>query len=178
MIVDMPRPRWPHLLREVSRHKTVRWIVRVGHGQRTPITAAYGSPEFEAQYHAAFTARPSLGRDARRKYASMAMGSLPRNSSAWAELSPATRRQRENIMLGVLKNAAAMPISELTRKAIVTGREDRKATPAQANNFIKLMRGLCKWATDAEIIQSDVANDVAMLKVKTARIPGMDRDRY
>jgi hypothetical protein len=54
----MPRPRWPHLLREVSRHGTVRWVVRVGHGPRTPITAAYGSPEFEARS----TERPPLAR--------------------------------------------------------------------------------------------------------------------
>ena len=46
-------------------------------------------------------------------------------------------------MSGVLKNAAAMPVAEITRRAIVQGREDRKGTPAQANNFIKLMRGLC-----------------------------------
>jgi hypothetical protein len=53
VIAIIPRPRWPHLLREVSRHGTVRWVVRIGHGARTPITAPYGSPEFEAQYHAA-----------------------------------------------------------------------------------------------------------------------------
>jgi integrase len=86
-------------------------------------------------------------------------------------VSPATRRQRENIMASVLKNAAGMPVSELTRKALVRGREDRKATPAQANNFIKLMRGLCKWAADAEHIASDPARDVGMLKVKTAGFP-------
>jgi hypothetical protein len=167
----MPRPRWPHLLREVSRHGTVRWVVRVGHGPRTPITAVYGSPEFEAQYHAAIhgEAAPSPRKPG--------AGTLQwlwdryRDSSAWAQLSMATRRQRENIMAGVLRKASAMPISELTRKAIVGGREDRKATPAQANNFIKLMRGLCKWAADAEHIASDPARDVGMLKVKTAGFP-------
>jgi hypothetical protein len=58
----MPRPRWPHLLREVSRHGTVRWVVRVGHGPRMPITAAYGSPEFEAQYLLRSAERPPLAR--------------------------------------------------------------------------------------------------------------------
>ena len=50
---DMPRPRWPHLLREVSRHGTVRWVVRIGHGPRMPIAAPYGSSEFKAAYHTA-----------------------------------------------------------------------------------------------------------------------------
>lgn len=171
MIVDMPRPRWPHLLREVSRHKTVRWVVRVGHGQRMPITAAYGSPEFEAQYHAAIQGEAIPGPPRPGANTLQWLWDRYRDSSAWAVLSTATRRQRENIMSGVLKKAAAMPLSALTRKAIITGREDRKETPAQANNFVKLMRGLCKWAADAEIIQTDVAKDVAMLKVKTAGFP-------
>lgn len=79
-------------------------------------------------------------------------------------------------MSGVLKKAAAMPLEELTRRALVQGREDRKETPAQANNFIKLMRGLCKWAADAEHIPSDPARDVAMLKVKTAGFPAWTED--
>jgi hypothetical protein len=49
----MPRPRPPHLLREVSRHGRVVWIVRVEHVPRTRLRAAYGTPEFEAEYHAA-----------------------------------------------------------------------------------------------------------------------------
>jgi integrase len=167
----MPRPRWPHLLREVSRHGTVRWVVRVGHGPRTPITAAYGSPEFEAQYPAAIHGEAAPGPRKPGAGTLQWLWDRYRDSSAWAQLSMATRRQRENIMAGVLRKASAMPISELTRKAIVGGREDRKATPAQANNFIKLMRGLCKWAADAEHIASDPARDVGMLKVKTAGFP-------
>jgi integrase len=163
----MPRPRWPHLLREVSRHGTVRWVVRVGHGPRTPITAAYGSPEFEAAIHGEAAPGPCKPGAGTLQW----LWDRYRDSSAWAQLSMATRRQRENIMAGVLRKASAMPISELTRKAIVGGREDRKATPAQANNFIKLMRGLCKWAADAEHIASDPARDVGMLKVKTAGFP-------
>jgi integrase len=167
----MPRPRWPHLLREVSRHGTVRWVVRIGHGARTPIEAPYGSPEFEAQYHA------SVSGEAVERPRQAGAGTLRwlwdryRDSSAWAQLSSATRRQRENIMAGTLKAAATMPISEITRKAIVRGREDRRRTPAQANNFIKLMRGLCKWAADAEHIAADPARDVAMLRVKTTGFP-------
>lgn len=74
-------------------------------------------------------------------------------------------------MGGVLRKAASMPLSVLTRQTISRGREDRKGTPAQANNFVKLMRGLCKWAADAELIPTDVAKDVGMMKVKTTGFP-------
>jgi integrase len=167
----MPRPRWPHLLREESRHKTVRWVVRIGHGPRTPLTAPYGSPEFEAQYHSAISGKAVLSPRKAGAGTLRWLWDRYRDSSAWAQLSPATRRQRENIMAGVLKRAADAPVSEIARKHIVQGREVRKATPAQANNFIKLMRGLCKWAADAEHITSDPTRDVAMLKVKTTGFP-------
>lgn len=168
---EMPRPRWPHLIREVSRHGTVRWVVRIGHGTRMPLLASYGSREFEAQYHAAINGDAVPGLRKAGAGTIQWLWDRYRDSSAWAQLSPATRRQRENIMSGALKKAAAMPVSELTRKAIVLGREDRKDTPAQANNFIKLMRGLCKWAADTEHIAADPTRDVGMLKVKTAGFP-------
>ena len=140
----MPRPRWrAPSPRGVSRHGTVRRVVRVGHGPRTPIRAAYGSPEFEAQYHAAIRGEAAPGP---RKPGAGTLQWLwdlrrYRDSSAWAQLSMATRRQRENIMAGVLRKASAMPISGTDQKGHCRrAREDRKATPAQANNFIKLMR--------------------------------------
>jgi integrase len=150
--------------------------VRIGHGPRTVISAAYGSPEFEAAYHAAIRGEASGGPRKASAGTLQWLWERYRGSSAWAQLSPATRRQRENIMAGVLNNAAAMPLSELTRKAIIRGREDRKETPAQANNFIKLMRGLCKWAADAEHMLSDPSRDVAMLKVKTTGFPAWSED--
>jgi len=39
--------------------------------------------------------------------------------------------------------------------------------PNQANNFIKSMRGLFRWAVDAEIAKDDPTRDVKLLTVKT-----------
>jgi integrase len=74
-------------------------------------------------------------------------------------------------MRGVLNSCAAMPIADLNRKLIIRGREDRKGTPAQANNFVKLMRGLCKWAVDDEQMKINPARDIEMLTVKTQGFP-------
>jgi integrase len=155
-VIDvMPRPRWPHLLREVSRHGTVSWTVRVGHGPRTRLRAPYGSREFEAQYHAVIRGEPAG--DSRRA----GVGTLRwlwdrhRDSSAWASLSNATRRQRENIMHHVLASAGAEPFAAITKATIIAGRERRKATPSQANNFLNTMRSLFKWAIENALIASD-----------------------
>ena len=54
----MPRPRPPHLHRQVTRHGKTVWYVRIGKGRRIRIKAEFGTPEFDAEYHAAITVRP------------------------------------------------------------------------------------------------------------------------
>jgi hypothetical protein len=49
----MPRPRPPHLHKQITRQgKTVRYV-RIGKGKRTRINSDYGSAEFTAAYNAA-----------------------------------------------------------------------------------------------------------------------------
>jgi hypothetical protein len=55
---DMPRPRPPHLHRQVTRHGKTVWYVRVSKGARIRIRSAFGTPEFDAEYQAAVTVRP------------------------------------------------------------------------------------------------------------------------
>ena len=156
----MPRQRWPHLLREVSRHRTVTWVVRVGHGPRTRLKAAYGTPEFETEYHAAIRGEPVSGR--RKGVAGTLQWLWDRHHelSAWKALAPATRRQRENIMRGVLEDCGAMPLSVLARSHIVDGRERRSKTPSAANHFLNTMRALFSWAVECEILTKDPTEGV------------------
>jgi len=57
---NMPRPRPPHLHREITRHKKPVWYVRVGKGPRIRIKAEYGTPEFDAGYQAALSGNKPL----------------------------------------------------------------------------------------------------------------------
>jgi hypothetical protein len=56
---DMPRPRPPHLHRQVTRHDKTVWYVRVGKGARVRIRPAFGTPEFDAEYQAAIAGLPA-----------------------------------------------------------------------------------------------------------------------
>src|SRR5437016_11692701 len=102
----MPRPRPPHLHREVTRHGKTIWYVRLDRGPRIRIRAQFGSPDFEAEYQDAITSR--FRQSAR---GAPAVGTLAwlvgryRETSAWAALSTATRRQRENIFAQLLASA-------------------------------------------------------------------------
>jgi hypothetical protein len=58
VIEGMPRPRPPHLQREVTRHGKANWYVRIGKGPRVRIRADFGTPEFDAEYQAAITGHP------------------------------------------------------------------------------------------------------------------------
>jgi integrase len=87
-----------------------------------------------------------------------------RETSAWTDLSLATRRQRENILHHVLETAGTQQASRISRAHIVEGRDRRKATPFQARHFVDTMRGLFEWATDAQHVKSDPTSGVKYLK--------------
>ena len=112
---DMPRPRPHRLLRETNRHGKTVWYVREGKGPRVRISGVYGTPEFETAYQAA------LNGEKPRSAATVRSGSLKwlwdlyRETGAWTGLSLATRKQRENIMRGVLETGG----DSTDRKSVV-----------------------------------------------------------
>lgn len=158
----MPRPRPPHLLHERTRHGKMIWVVRIGHGPRHRIRAVYGTPEFEAEYHAAVRGEP-VPQPKKGKPVSGTMRWLWQrytDSSDWDTLSLATQRQRTNIIKHVLKVSGERPYLEMTREQIVKGRERRKDTPSQANNFLNTMRALFSWAKEGKYVKVDPTDDV------------------
>jgi integrase len=150
---SMPRPRPPYLSLERSRHGKAVWYVR-RNGKRIRIRADFGTPEFDADYQAAIAGTP-------RQTKGPGEGTLAwlidryRDSTAWTGLSAATRRQRENIFLHVIRSAGTQRFAKITAATIVAGRDRRAATPAQARNFLDAMRGLFRWATDARMFKAD-----------------------
>ena len=58
MIDAMPRPRPPHLQRQITGHGKAVWYARIGKGPRVRIRPEFGTPEFDAEYQAALTTNP------------------------------------------------------------------------------------------------------------------------
>ena len=160
----MPRPRPPHLHREVNRHGKVVWYVRVGKGSRTRIKAEYGTPEFEAAYQPAVRGERPRGSGRAARGTLGWLFDLYRQTSAWTDLAKSTRYKREKIMMRVLATAEREPISAINEAAIIAGRERRAATPASAQAFIDTLHGLFKWAVSVKLASSDPTLNV---KVKT-----------
>jgi integrase len=155
VISAMPRPRPPHLHREVTRHGNAVWYVRVGKGPRIRLRAAFGSEEFDAEYQAALSGKPQPSKGRPRAGTLAWLLERYRETTAWTTLSAATRRQRENIFKHVLASAGPQSFVKITEQVIAAGKERRASTPAQARNFLDAMRGLFRWAFDAKHVPRD-----------------------
>lgn len=158
MIPAMPRPHLPHLHRERKRGRNV-FYVRRGHGPRYRLLSAYGSDAFKAEYDDALAGRkPQRGQ--------AITGTLQwlwdayRKTDVWQTLAPTTRRQRENIMLHVIKGAGAEPFGAIKQAHIVAGLDRRVGTPSAARNFLDTMRGLFQWAKARGHVRQDPTADV------------------
>lgn len=163
----MPRPRPPHLHSELSRHGKRVWYHRIGKGKRTRIDHSYGSAEFWAAYQAA-----EAGEDA-PKPAKAGVNTFRwlvdryRGSLAWAALSVATRRQRENVLRPVLEKSGNEPLSAFTQKAIAKGRDKRASTPSAARHFVVALRHVFQWAVEASYMTSDPTQGVKVPRPAT-----------
>jgi integrase len=150
----MPRPRTLYLQRRLTRHGKVTWYVRVGRGKLVRLRAEYGTPEFAAEYAAARRGAQPPRTTAQAGTLGWLVG-LYRRSTAWGDLAPATRRQRDNILKQVLAASSAAPLSTIARSDIAAGRDRRRETPYQARHFLDTLRGLFRWALDAELVRFD-----------------------
>jgi integrase len=163
-VIDaMPRPRPPHLQRQITQHRKAVWYVRIGKGPRVRIRARFGTPEFDTEYQAAITALSAQ----KKKEEGASAGTLAwlteryRETAAWTNLSLATRRQRENIFHHVLDAAGRLPFAKITAVTIRAGRDRRTATPSQARHFLDAMRGLFRWAVQAQMAKIDPTAGIA-----------------
>jgi integrase len=165
----MPRPRPPHLQLQITRHGKTVWYVRIGKGARIRIRFEFGTPEFDAEYQAALAGSPLLS----PKDNSTSQGTLTwlidryRETSVWAGLSPATRRQRENILRHVLEKSGSTAFVEINPASINAGLENRAATPSQARHFLNAMRGVFRWALKAGHVKINPTAGVDGPKCKT-----------
>jgi integrase len=147
--------------------------VRIGKRQRIRIKAEYDSEEFWIQYRAAMAGTSAPTKAAVANTLAWALERY-RQSSAWAVLKSATRRQRENIYRAVTATAGHVSLSEITAETIKAGRERRKSKPHSANNFLKAMRGFFKWAADPEGGNQVPSNPTTGVKL----LPGKNKDGF
>ena len=160
MIGAMPRPRPPHLHREITQHGKTVWYVRLGKGPRTRLWASFGTPEFDTEYRAAIEGKPRPVKGAPVAGTLAWLVDRYRETNAWGTLAASTRRNRENLLRKVVETAGNQPISAITPKIIAAGCDRR--TPHQALHFVTALRGMFKWALRAGLAKADPTASVEL----------------
>lgn len=179
MIDGMPRKLPLNVISERTRHGTVVFYYRVDKGPRTRLPSP-DDKAFKEAYKAAVAGTPLKKQsDDPRTLAWLVARYM--ESADWKELSAGTRRQRSNIFHTMLKkkdgsatNAAKTRFKDITDDSIRNGLEDRRGTPVQANNYLKAVAGLFKWAKKDNHVEINPTVDVDRLKVKSDGFPAWD----
>ena len=139
---------------EYGKRKRPAFYFRRGKGPRIRLPD-FNTPGFEAAY---LSAREASSTQIRQK---AAFGTLEwlveqyRASTDYTSLSRATRRQRDNILKGVVAKAGHMPVRAIAAGNVKKGMDDRAATPAQARHYFDTLRGMFRWAVAAQHVGSD-----------------------
>src|SRR5262249_37949197 len=77
-----------------------------------------------------------------------------RTSDPWAELSVATRRQREGFLRAVTESAGQHSLRRIDQQVIKNGIKRRKG-PNSKRHFLQTMRGLFQWAKEEGHVEHD-----------------------
>lgn len=162
----MPKPRLPYVRREKTRHGKYVWYFRRSDGPRIRLTGDYGSPEFLDGYNKALTSEPPRQAPAVSGTFSWLVQRY-RASAHYSEAAPSTRRMRDNVLKSVERKIGPYQFASIKRHNIIQAMEDRAETPHAANNFLKIMSGLFRWAAYNDMIAVNPCEGVRKMKAQT-----------
>ncbi|WP_068318996.1 tyrosine-type recombinase/integrase [Polycladidibacter hongkongensis] len=164
------RKRLPYVLREVARGR-VFWYFRKGKGKRVRLPGRYGSPEFMAAYDEAISL-PTVAQK-KTKRAPETLGWLIDqyvSSPEFGEMKRSTRAVKSSFLKKIAEESGHHPLDAINSSTIRGGRDKRAHTPSAANNFLKHLSAMYRWAIENEAITSVTTNptrDVPRLKIKS-----------
>lgn len=126
--------------------------------------------EFEAAYEAAKVAAEKATPSTNAKAPKESLRWLTDRyylSQEWRLLDPTTQRRRQAKLEQVCAKHGHKRYRLMERKHVVAMRDDLTKTPHAANNLIKAMKGLFKWALTAGHVERNVMVEVHKMKTPT-----------
>lgn len=168
--MDMPKPRLPYLHKETTRHGKVNWYVRVGHGPRTRLHSEFGTKKFTAEYQAAISGNPIIVNGEDKNSLKWLIGRF-RRSAEWEMLSKGTKKQRDHFFHAIIEASGNVPYRAIKKQNILDGIDRRKKTPGAANNFLRTLKALFKWAKESDYIDQNPTEGIKKLQYKSDGFP-------
>lgn len=171
-MVDIPRT-FRYVVCDTDRHGNVRYYLRRPGQKKVRLRSSPQSPDFDAEYAAAVAAPAS--------------GDRPIASNTWRwichqymrspefkRLDPSTQDVRRGILESTWDEPSApgaatvfgdCPFDRMTPKLVRILRDRKADFPNAANNRLKIIRYVFKWAVEAEHLDENPATHVAALQV-------------
>ncbi|WP_080849932.1 tyrosine-type recombinase/integrase [Agrobacterium tumefaciens] len=171
----MPRKLYPHVHKQKTRHNKWVFYFRLGKGKRIRLPNP-NDPEFKAAYMAALNGSPVTVETAHEGTLGWLWERYTTESAKWAGYSAATQKQQRLIMAKVLKTASKSSLKVVTQDVIQEGVDKRHETPAQAGNFLKVMRGMFGWAKKMRLVAVDPSLGVEAPDYKKGGFPAWTMD--
>ncbi|PWE57290.1 integrase [Metarhizobium album] len=166
----MPKKPYPHVHKQLTRHKKWVFYFRIGKGKRTRLPNPT-DPKFKTAYLAALTGNSFPVEKVYEGTLKWLWGKYTAESAKWAGYSPATQKQQSLIMAKVLKTGGKAALTAITQDVIQESLDKRHETPALAANFLKVMRGMFGWARRMRLVQVDPTLGVQLPTYKSDGFP-------
>tara|TARA_R110000751_G_scaffold180038_1_gene286423 strand:+ start:31422 stop:32507 length:1086 start_codon:yes stop_codon:yes gene_type:complete len=148
---------YPGLTRVIDRHGKVRWRFRKKGRAPCYIAGEYGSKEFDAAYQRACSGGPDWPVPSK----SGAHGSFDwliehyMRTPAWQDIGPVFKKNLGNQIERFRRQHGHRLVKELRREHVELLMSKKHATPSAANELLKLVRRLCRFAVSRRWIGSD-----------------------
>jgi integrase/recombinase XerD len=161
----------PHLYAEENRHGTTRYRFRKDRNSpRITLPGQPGEKVFEDAYRrlmAGQDIRPHQLGKPRSRYVDGTFGQLAdlylthmHEQIAAKTLSPATVKQRSNLIGRILPRLQDGHLASLEARHIKALMKEFQKTPHQANNLLKTIRAMFRFAIDEDLMVSDPSTGV------------------
>lgn len=153
----------------VSFEDGTYWFRR-GKGKRIKLPSDPQSPDFAQAYKDALAGVETL-RGGKKRFPAGTLGWLVTQyleSGTVQRLAPISKQTRANILNRIVEESGTVDYRRITPAVIAKGREKRAGKPEAANNFVKAMRALFKWAAEQGHVSANPAREVDKIKVAIA----------
>lgn len=156
-----------NVVKDTDRHGNVRWYYREPGKKKIRLRGEPGTDEFNCALAAARAGkREGLER-------------VPQGSLEWlcnqyyasldfkAELALESQKGRRNILRAVCAKAGGLPFNKLEGRHVLQWMDDRAETPEAANNLLKALRGLFRFAERRSLLKQNPVAGLRKIKSKS-----------
>lgn len=146
-------------------------------GRKVRIKAERDTPQFHAEYARLLGEhQPAIAGPARPQAGTWRWLCVEyMRSAAYKRLDPIFQRTRKGILEhtwdepvkpGAAMTFAAVPVDQLTTKALRVLRDRKQGLPEAGNGRVKAIRAVFKWAMDDELVTTNPARDLSRVKTE------------